>query len=44
MEHFIDRDQNFLLKNFPVYLIKNSNIGMIGASEAARRILEEQDK
>ena len=38
---FIDKDHTFLLKSFPVYLVKNSDIGMIGASEAARRIIEE---
>ena len=44
MNSFIDKDHSFLLKSFPVYLIKNSNIGMIGASEAARRLLEEQEQ
>ena len=43
MQHFIDKDHSFLLKSFPVYLIKNSDIGMIGASEAARRLIEEND-
>ena len=43
MDSFIDRDHSFLLKSFPIYLIKNPNIGMIGASEAARRILENQE-
>ena len=42
MENYLDKDFSFLLKSFPIYLIKNSNIGMIGAAEAARRILEEQ--
>ena len=44
MEHFLDKDHSFLLKSFPVYLIKNDNIGMIGASEAARRLLEEYEE
>ena len=43
INNFIDKDHSFILKSFPVYLIKNPNIGMIGASEAARRILEEQE-
>ncbi len=43
MDSFINRDHSFLLKSFPVYLIKNPNIGMIGASEAARRIIENQE-
>ena len=43
MDSFINRDHSFLLKSFPIYLIKNPNIGMIGASEAARRIIENQE-
>ena len=42
MKHFVDKDHSFMLKNFPVYLIKNDNIGMIGATEAARRIIEDE--
>ena len=41
MKYFIDKDHSFMLQNFPVYLIKNDNIGMLGAAEAARRLLEE---
>jgi glucokinase len=43
MDSFINRDHSFLLKSFPIYLIKNPNIGMIGASEAERRIIENQE-
>ena len=43
MDSFINRDHSFLLESFPIYLIKNPNIGMIGASEAARRIIEKQE-
>jgi glucokinase len=43
IDSFIDRDHSFLLKSFPIYLIKNPNIGMIGASEAARSIIENQE-
>ena len=43
MDSFINRDHSFLLESFPIYLIKNPNIGMIGASEAARRIIENQE-
>ena len=40
MEHFLKKDNfEFLLKTFPVYLVKNGNIGMIGAAECARRLL-----
>ena len=42
MKYFVDKDHSFMLKNFPVYLVKNDNIGMMGATEAARRIIEEQ--
>ena len=43
MKFFVDKDLNFILKNIPIYLIKNDNIGMIGATEAARRILEDNE-
>ena len=42
MKFFTDKDHSFMLKTFPVYLLKNDNIGMIGATEAARRILEDE--
>ena len=42
MKFFTDKDHSFMLKTFPVYLVKNDNIGMIGATEAARRILEDE--
>ena len=43
MKFFVDKDLNFILKNIPIYLVKNDNIGMIGATEAARRILEDEE-
>ena len=44
MEHFLSKDNfAFLLKTFPVYLIKNGDIGMIGAAECARRMLLLED-
>ena len=43
MKFFVDKDLNFILKNIQIYLIKNDNIGMIGATEAARRILEDDE-
>ena len=43
MKFFVDKDLSFILKNIPIYLIKNDNIGMIGATEAARRILEDDE-
>ena len=40
MEHYLSKDNfAFLLKTFPVYLVKNGNIGMIGAAECARIFL-----
>ena len=43
MEHFLNKDNfEFLLKTFPVYLVKNGNIGMLGAAECARRLLLEE--
>ena len=44
MDHFINKD-NFqsLLKTFPVYLVKNGNIGVLGAAECARRIILENE-
>ena len=40
MDHFLNKDNfAFLLKTFPVYLVKNGNIGMIGAAECARRLV-----
>ena len=42
MKFFTDKDHSFMLKTFPVYLVKNDNVGMIGATEAARRILEDE--
>ena len=43
MKYFTNKDHSFMLQNFPVYLIKNDNIGMAGAAEAARRLLEEDE-
>ena len=40
MDHYLSKDNfAFLLKTFPVYLVKNGNIGMLGAAECARRML-----
>ena len=45
MEHFINKDNfQYLLKTFPVYLVKNGNIGVLGAAECARRMLLENDQ
>ena len=44
MDHFINKDSfAFLLKTFPVYLIKNDDLGMLGAAECARRFLTDEE-
>jgi len=43
MKHYLNKDNfQFLLETFPVYLVKNGNIGMLGAAECARRLLLEE--
>ena len=45
LEHFKNKDHFwFLLQKIPIYLIQNKDIGIIGAAEAARRILEELEE
>jgi len=44
MEHYLNKDKfGFLLKTFPIYLVKNKNIGMKGAAEFARRLLLKEN-
>ena len=41
MDHFRNKDHVWLLlQKFPIYLVQNKDIGLVGATEAARRILE----
>ena len=43
MEHFLKKDNfEFYLKTFPIYLVKNGDLGMLGAAECARRLLLEE--
>jgi len=45
LDHFINKDSfQYLLKTFPVYLVTNGKLGMIGASECARRIILKIEK
>ena len=45
MEHFINKDNfAFLLKTFPVYLVKNGDIGVLGAAECGRRLVLQYEK
>ena len=40
MDHFINKDDfQYLLKTFPVYLVMNEQLGLIGAAECARRLI-----
>ena len=42
LNHFKNKDHFwFLLQKIPIYLVQNKDIGLIGATEAARRFLEE---
>lgn len=44
MDHFLNKDSfAFLLKTFPVYLVKNGDLGMLGAGECARRLLADEN-
>ena len=41
MNHFKNKNHFwFLLQKLPIYLVQNKDIGLVGAREAARRILE----
>ena len=41
LNHFKNKDHFwFLLQKLPIYLVQNKDIGLVGATEAARRILE----
>jgi glucokinase len=44
LNHFKNKDHFwFLLQKIPIYLVQNKDIGLVGATEAARRILEEME-
>ena len=44
LNHFKNKDLFwFLLQKLPIYLVQNKDIGLVGATEAARRILENID-
>ena len=45
LNHFKNKDHFwFLLQKIPIYLVQNKDIGLIGATEAARRFLEEMEE
>jgi glucokinase len=44
MKHFVNKDNfQFLLEKFPVYLVKNGELGILGAAECARRLIEKNE-
>ena len=45
MDHFVNKDTfGYLLKTFPVYLVKNDDLGVLGAAECARRLILKYEK
>ena len=45
MKHFLNKDNfEYLLKTFPVYLVKNGDLGVLGAQECARRLIVKNEK
>ena len=45
MKHFVNKDNfQFLLEKFPVYLVKNGELGILGAAECARRLIEKNEE
>lgn len=44
MKHYVNKDSfQFLLEKFPVYLVKNGELGILGAAECARRLIEANE-
>ena len=44
MKHFVNKDSfQFLLEKFPVYLVTNGELGILGAAECARRLIEQNE-
>ena len=44
MKHFVNKDNfKFLLEKFPVYLVKNGELGILGSAECARRLIEKNE-
>ena len=45
MDHFLNKDNfEYLLKTFPVYLVRNGDLGVLGAQECARRLVVKNEK
>ena len=44
MKYFVNKDNfQYLLKQFPVYLVKNEELGILGSAECARRLIEKNE-
>ena len=44
MKHFINKDNfKYLMEKFPVYLVKNGELGLLGSTECARRLIEKNE-
>ena len=44
MKHFVNKDNfHFFLEKFPVYLVKNGELGILGSAECARRLIEKNE-
>ena len=44
MQHFVNKDNfKFLMEKFPVYLVTNGELGILGSAECARRLIEKDE-
>ena len=44
MQHFVNKDNfKFLMEKFPVYLVTNGELGILGSAECARRLIEKNE-
>ena len=44
MKHFVNKDNfKYFLEKFPVYLVKNGELGILGSAECARRLIEKNE-
>ena len=45
MQHFVNKDNfKFLMEKFPVYLVTNGELGILGSAECARRLIEKKEE
>ena len=44
MKHFVNKDNfQFLLEKYPIFLVKNGELGILGSAECARRLIEKNE-